>query len=245
MGGTAFTINTTTSGNPHLAAQPVLHGAPLDQAGLVVYAVHGRGQGPAFMVEQADRVHLPGVAWVCPRADAETWYPQSFLAPLEENQPHLDHALDTVRTHLADLGLMGWASRDVVLFGFSQGACLLTEHLLREQPSYASAFLHTGGYLGPDARSWTAAPDTALAGTEIVLLCAEEDEFVPLPRVEESAGALATLGAKIEFTTYGDPSHHLNEDSIVRLRRMLRTRLLERVEIVREAGQPDGQPSEC
>lgn len=235
MGGTAF---TTTPENPHLTAPPVLHGAPLDQAGLVVYAVHGRTQGPAFMVEQADRVNLPGVAWVCPQADADTWYPQGFLAPLDDNQPRLDQALDTVRTHLADLGRTGWASRDVVLFGFSQGACLLAEYLLRDQPSCASAFLHTGGYLGPGKRPWPAVPETGLPGTEIVLLCAEEDEFVPLDRAEPTAGALASLGARIEFTTYDDPLHHLNEDSIVRLRRMLRTRLLERVEIVAEAEHP-------
>ncbi|MFE9445871.1 alpha/beta hydrolase [Streptomyces sp. NPDC006602] len=227
MDGTAF---TTAADNPHLAGPPVLHGAPLDRAGLVVYAVHGRGQGPAFMVEQADRVNLPGVAWVAPGADADTWYPRSFLAPLEENQPRLDQALDTVRAHLADLGRMGWASRDVVLFGFSQGACLLSEYLLRDQPSCAGAFLHTGGHLGPRARPWSAAPETGLPGTEIVLLCAEEDEFVPLARAEKTAGALAFLGARIELTTYDDPLHRLNEDSIVRLRRMLRSRLLDRVE---------------
>jgi predicted esterase len=240
MGETAF---TTAPNNPHLAGPPVLRGAPLDQAGLVVYAVHGRGQGPAFMVEQADRVNLPGVAWVVPGADADTWYPQSFLAPLEENQPRLDQALDTVRTHLADLGRMGWASRDVVLFGFSQGACLLAEYLLRDQPSCAGAFLHTGGHLGPDARSWSPEPGTGLPGTEIVLLSAEEDEFVPLVRAEKTAGALAALGARIELTTYDDPLHHLNEDSIVRLRRMLRSRLLDRVEVAAEAEYP-GHTSE-
>ncbi|WP_217238003.1 alpha/beta hydrolase [Streptomyces sp. AC555_RSS877] len=230
MDGTDTTDFTTASDNPHLSRPPVLHGAPLAEAGLVVYAVHGRGQGPAFMVEQADRVGLPGVAWVAPRAAADTWYPQSFLAPPAENQPHLDHALDAVRTHLADLVRLGRAPREVVLFGFSQGACLLAEYLLRDQPACASAFLHTGGYLGPGARPSSAAPGGALSGTEIVLLCAEEDEFVPLVRVEKTAGTLAALGARIELTTYDDPLHHLNEDSVVRLRRMLRSRLLERTE---------------
>lgn len=231
MDTTTFTV---APANPHLADPPVLHGAPLTEAGLVVYAVHGRGQGPSFMVEQADRVNLPGVAWVAPRADADTWYPQSFLEPIEQNQPRLDHALDAVRSHLADLGRMGWAPRDVVLFGFSQGACLLAEYLLREQPSCAGVFLHTGGYLGPEPRPWAAVPESGLPGTEAVLLCAEKDEFVPLVRVEKTAGALASLGARIELTTYDDPLHHLNEDSIVRLRRMVRKRLLERVEVVPE-----------
>ncbi|WP_188189671.1 alpha/beta hydrolase [Nonomuraea sp. SYSU D8015] len=92
-----------------------------------------------------------------------------------------------MRTHLADLGRMGWAPRDVVLFGFSQGACLLAEYLLREQPSCAGVFLHTGGYLGPEPRPWAAVPGGGLPGTEAVLLCAEEDEFVPLARVEKTA----------------------------------------------------------
>ncbi|MFF9036050.1 alpha/beta hydrolase [Streptomyces sp. NPDC014892] len=236
--GTETTAFTTTPDNPHLARPPLLYGAPLDRAGLVVYAVHGRGQGPGFMVEQAERVNLPGVAWVVPGADSDTWYPRGFLAPLEENQPHLDHALDTVRAHLADLEGMGWAARDVVLFGFSQGACLLSEYLLREQPSCAGAFLHTGGHLGPVAKPWSARPDSGLPGTEIVLLCAQEDEFVPLVRAERTAGALASLGARIELTTYDDPLHHLNEDSVVRLRRMLRTRLLERAEAVAESAHP-------
>jgi predicted esterase len=241
---TETTAFTTAPDNPHLARPPLLHGAPLDRAGLVVYAVHGRGQGPAFMVEQADRVGLPGVAWVVPGADGDTWYPRGFLAPLEENQPHLDHALETVRTHLADLERMGWAARDVVLFGFSQGACLLSEYLLREQPSCAGAFLHTGGHLGPVAKPWPARPESGLTGTEFVLLCAEEDEFVPLVRAERTAGALASLGARIELTTYDDPLHHLNEDSIVRLRRMLRTRLLERAEEVTQGAHPrESRPS--
>ncbi|MEU6228021.1 hypothetical protein [Streptomyces sp. NPDC047042] len=231
----AFTL---TPDNPHLTRPPLLHGAPLDRAGLVVYAVHGRGQGPGFMIEQADRVHLPGVAWVVPGADADTWYPRGFLAPLEENQPRLDQALETVRTHLADLERMGWPARNVVLFGFSQGACLLSEYLLRDQPVCAGAFLHTGGHLGPEAKPWPAGPENGLAGTEIVLLCANEDEFVPLVRAERTAGALASLGARIELTTYDDPLHHLNEDSVVRLRRMLRTRLLERVDTVAESTHP-------
>jgi hypothetical protein len=61
---------------------------------------------------------------------------------------------------------------------------------------------------------------------------AEEDQFVPLARVDKTAGARAALGARIELTSYDDPLHQINDDSIVRLRRMLRKRLLERVEIV-------------
>jgi len=47
-----------TQSNPHLAQDTVLYGAPLAHAGLVVYAVHGRSQSPAFMQELADRIGL-------------------------------------------------------------------------------------------------------------------------------------------------------------------------------------------
>jgi phospholipase/carboxylesterase len=236
MSFASFTVDPT---NPHLAAAPVVGGTPLEEASLVIYAVHGRDQGPDFMVEQAERVNLPGLAWVFPRAAEHTWYPHSFLVPLSENQPALDHALSAVHTHMTDLARMGYGTQDVVLFGFSQGACLLAEFLLRQQLQLAGAFLHTGGYLGPAARSWEVV-GAGLRDVSVVLVCAEEDELVPLPRVQLTAGALAGLGARIELTTYDDTHHHLNDDSIGRLRRMLRTRLLTKRDLV-VRGDEDGQ----
>ena len=214
---------TTDRRNPHLARQPVLLGAPLHQARTVVYAVHGRGQGAGFMVEQAERVGVLGVAWVLPQAHEDSWYPLSFLEPSTANQPYLDQSLEMVGVHAADLVRMGRDPGATVLFGFSQGACLLAEYLLRVQPRCAGAFLHTGGYVGADHRPWARVGD-GLSGAEVILHCAEDDEFVPLSRVQETAGALAGVSARIELTTYDDPVHHLNEDSIVRLRRMLTSR---------------------
>ena len=52
--------------NPHLMHEPLWYGTPLEDAALVVYAVHGRGQFPAFMAQVADRVDMPEVAWAHP-----------------------------------------------------------------------------------------------------------------------------------------------------------------------------------
>nr|WP_231710073.1 phospholipase [Arthrobacter zhangbolii] len=187
---------------------------------MVVYAVHGRGQSPDFMKDVADRVDLPDLAWVLPAAHNKSWYPQSFLAPIEDNQPELDVALETVRSHLAVL--LGRDGPPVGVLGFSQGACLLSEYLLRERPPLAGAVLHTGGYLGPAPRAWPVNPD--LSGLAVELLTSQDDAWVPLHRVEATALAFRSLGATVELTTYDDPEHHLNDDSIRMIRRYLRQR---------------------
>jgi len=208
--------------NPHLTHKPVRYGTPPATAKVVVYAVHGRGQSPAFMAEVADRVGLDDVAWVLPAAHDASWYPQGFLAPLQDNQPALDNALDTVREHLAPL--LTPERPPVVVLGFSQGACLLTEYLLRDQPRLAGAVLHTGGYLGPEEREWDTTPGRGLSHLVVEMFTAQEDAWVPLHRVEATSTALRALGATVELTVYDDPDHHLNDDSIAMIRRYLRHR---------------------
>lgn len=208
--------------NPHLTHEPVQHGTPPESAALVVYAVHGRGQSPAFMAELADRIDLPGVAWILPQAHDFSWYPQSFLVPLAENQPDVDHALEAVRTHVR--ALLDVDGPPVVVLGFSQGACLLSEWLLRDQPRLAGAVLHTGGYLGPHERTWDSAAERGLAGQVVEMFTAQEDAWVPLHRVEATSTAFRTLGATVELTVYDDPDHHLNDDSVRMIRRYLRHR---------------------
>lgn len=202
--------------NMHLAHPLTHHGAPSDTADLIVYAVHGRGQSPEFMAEVADRVALPRVAWVLPRAHEGSWYPEGFLAPTSENQPHLGHALDTVRTHLEQL--LGEHSAPVVVFGFSQGACLLSEYLLLDQPSLAGAVIHTGGYLGPSEQDWLTGSAEGLSGLDMQVMTARNDSWVPLHRVQATESAFRSLGVSVESTVYDDLEHHINDDAIRKIR---------------------------
>lgn len=206
--------------NPHLARTPRQYGASLRDAGLVVYAVHGRGQSPDFMAEIADRVNLPGTAWVLPAAHNHSWYPQSFLSPIEENQPALDDALETVRSQLDALRRRN--GPPVVVLGFSQGACLLSEYLLQEQPNVAGAVLHTGGYLGPSERMWDASSQANINGLPVQMFTSQEDAWVPVHRVKATSFAFRALGAAVDLTIYDDPDHHVNDDSICVIRRYLR-----------------------
>lgn len=209
--------------NPHLSTPPVPYGASWEETGVVVYAVHGRGQTPATMMSIARRVDAEGVRWIMPSAHEGSWYPEAFLQPLEANQPRLDQALDVVSQHLTALRADAPPNTPLVLFGFSQGACLLSEYLLREQTACAGAVLHTGGYIGPEEHNWSKRSDE-LIGLPVLMATAIEDDWVPLHRVEATARAFAELGARVELNQYDDSEHHINEDSIIRLRKFLADR---------------------
>lgn len=196
---------------------PHVHGASAGEAALVVYGVHGRGQSPEYIRALAERVGgLEHIRWVMPGAPGDSWYPQGFMARIEDNQPHVGAALHTVRTHLHEL-LSG--QTPVVALGFSQGACLLAEHLLTDQPQVAGIVLHTGGYLGPGHRTFASAP--GYSGIPVAVLTAREDDWVPLHRCEETARALESIGARVELTVYDDIEHHINDDAIRRIRGLL------------------------
>lgn len=201
----------------------VHHGAEPEQARLVVYGVHGRTQSPQFFIDLAQRIGVEGICWWLPSAAGHSWYPGKFMEPFESNQPQLGQALAVVEDQLWKL----LATRDddgapVVVFGFSQGACLLAEYLLTVQPAVDGALLHTGGYLGPRPRSFDAASEPGLSGSAIELFCADEDPWVPLHRVKDTAAAFEGLTTVTTLSVYRDEEHHITEDAVARIREYLR-----------------------
>jgi phospholipase/carboxylesterase len=79
--------------DPH-RNQPVLQrGRALDSAAAAVILVHGRGASADDILGLADEFDLPELAYLAPEAAGHTWYPSSFLAPIEQNQPWLNSAL--------------------------------------------------------------------------------------------------------------------------------------------------------
>ena len=211
--------------NPHLLLPVSRWGAEEADASLVVLALHGRDQDPAFMQEVAERVDLPELAWRFPAADARSWYPLSFLAPVADNEPRLSSALEAVAHQRADLAAAGVGPDRLVLLGFSQGAVVLAEHLVRTAAPCAGAVLLTGGYVGPPGTTRTASGD--LRAVPVLLGSAEADALVPIVRVQETATLLQALGAQVELEVYDDLEHRVSDTAVASTRRVLR-RLLRR-----------------
>src|SRR5205085_472589 len=75
----------------------ILHaGAPLVHARAAAVLVHGRGASAEDILSLADEFGQDDIAYCAPQAPGGSWYPYSFLAPLEQNEPYLSQALATV-----------------------------------------------------------------------------------------------------------------------------------------------------
>lgn len=213
-------MSRADTANPHLTRAAQQWGADPGTARLAVLAVHGRGGDPESMRAVADRVDLPDVTYLAPEADGASWYPERFLQPVAQNEPELTWALEAVDDGLTRLAELGFGRERIVLLGFSQGACLLAEHLSRAAgPTVGGAALLTGGYVGPEGEPRTAAGD--LAGIPVLLACAAEDAWVPLSRVHETARLLQDAQAAVTVEVYDDLDHLVSDAAVAATRRLL------------------------
>src|SRR5260370_32039212 len=55
--------------------------------------MHGRGASAEDILELAAELKQPGFVFLAPQASGHTWYPNSFLAPIESNEPGLSSGL--------------------------------------------------------------------------------------------------------------------------------------------------------
>ena len=185
----------------------------------VALFLHGRGRNPADVLTLAERLALPGLSCLAPAAPGGTWYPQSFLAPFAENQPHLDHALARVASWVAEFEARGYPPERVALVGFSQGACLASEFVRRHPRRWGALVAFTGGVIGPDAQNWT--PSGHLGGTPVLLASADPDAWVPPERVRQTAVLFRAMGGSVDERIYPGLEHAVNEDEIDAARALL------------------------
>src|SRR5688572_28662378 len=143
--------------DPH-AGQPVLHaGAPLKGARLGMILVHGRGASADDIMGVAYELNVDDVACLAPQAAGNTWYPYSFLMPLEHNEPGSTSGLRVLSTLVIRFNEDGIPPERVILLGFSQGACLSLEFAARNARRYGGVIGLSGGVIGPPgtARNYT------------------------------------------------------------------------------------------
>lgn len=187
-------------------------GHPLQEAEAAVVMVHGRGATAESILTLAEEFGRPDLAYVAPQAPGFTWYPYSFLAPIERNEPHLSSALRTLEEVLADLAAAGIPPERTVLLGFSQGACLTLEFAARHAERYAGVVALTGGLIGPPGtpREYPGLFD----GTPVFVGCSDRDPHVPEERVHESAEVFRRMEARVTERIYPGLGHTVNEDEI-------------------------------
>lgn len=214
----------TRSDGPHQGQGVSYAGAPLRAAEAAVVLLHGRGATAQSILDLADDVGVHGVAAVAPQAQYNRWYPQSFLAPIEANEPELSSALAAVDTVVDDLTERGLPRDRIVIGGFSQGACLAAEYVARNPRLYGGLVVLSGGLVGPPGTTFDHTGD--LDGTPVFLGCSDVDPYIPLERVHESRDVFERLGGAVTERVYEGMAHTVNDDEVAFLRGRLQ-RLVE------------------
>lgn len=200
--------------------QPVVtRGRPLAEASAAMILAHGRGATAVSIMDLAELLPHPGMAYLAPQAANNSWYPYSFMNPMEQNEPYLSSALARLETLAAEVEAAGIPAEKLVLAGFSQGACLASEFAARNARRYGGLLLFSGGLIGPPGtpRDYGG----SLEGTPVFIGCSDVDFHIPLERVQETTAVLSQLGAAVTEKIYPGMDHTVIQDEIDQARKLL------------------------
>ncbi|RDZ42605.1 phospholipase [Haloferax sp. Atlit-10N] len=207
--------------DPHEGQEIATGGAPPQVADAAVVMLHGRGSKARHVLTLVDEFLHRGVMYLAPQAAGSSWYPAPATSSIERNEPWLSSALSRVSAALDIAGDAGIPPGRVVLFGFSQGACLAAEFAVRNPRRYGGLVALSGSLLGPDLGSRTHdgdhdghVSDDNLDGTPVFFGSGRDDSRVDLERVEASARVFAALGADATSRLYEGLGHAINDDEI-------------------------------
>lgn len=193
--------------------QTVKAGIPLKQAGKAIVMLHGRGSTAENIIALTRKLHLDNTAIFAPRATKHSWYPYSFLAPVAENQPALNSALEVIDELVTDIVNHGIPTERIYFAGFSQGACLTLEYTARNARKFGGIIAFTGGLIGDklDRKVYSGNFDH----TPILITTGDPDPHVPVDRVEESARILKELNADVTVKVYPGRPHTIQFEEFV------------------------------
>ena len=211
----------TTLIPPH-GAQPVMRaGVDLSSARAAVIMIHGRGAGPANILDLAPHIGHEGVAFLAPAASGGTWYPKSFLSPIEENEPGISSGIAVVHSLIDESIQAGVSAERIVLLGFSQGACLTSTAAQRRPDRYGGIVVFSGGLIGPPGTTWT--EQGSFQSTPVFFGCSDIDAHVPEARVRESAAVFDRMGAAVTVRIFPGMGHLVNDEELAFARDIIAT----------------------
>lgn len=187
-------------------------GLPLSKASKALIMIHGRGASAADILSLRSEFSLGEFYIVALQATNATWYPFSFMAPIQKNEPWLSSAIDLLNSIVADINKAGIKSDKIYLLGFSQGACLTMEFATRNAQKWGGVIAFTGGLIGDRIYKENYKGD--FNGTQVFIGNSDKDPHVPLSRTEESGRIMEERGAIVTLKIYPNMAHTINENEI-------------------------------
>lgn len=198
----------------HEDQQVYTAGEPLKKANKAVVMLHGRGATAQGILELQQ--NLPNAAYLAPQAKNHKWYLNPFMKSVEQNQPHLDSALQKINSIIEKITEYMDKSK-VGLLGFSQGACLASEYTARNPTMYGGVIGFSGGLIGETLREYIG----DMQKTPVFLGCAENDPHIPLKRVNETEQIFETLNADVEKYIFEGSQHGITDHEIKKAREII------------------------
>lgn len=187
-------------------------GKSLNEAEKVLIMIHGRGGSAQDILSLAQHLNVEDYALIAPQATNGSWYPRSFIAPVEENEPWLSSAIENVGKTVNSALDAGIKGENIYFFGFSQGACLSLEFLARNAQKFGGAVAIIGGVIGDKINRENYKGDFAL--TPIFLGTSNPDFHVPVERVYATANILKEMNADVTEKVYANFGHSINQEEI-------------------------------
>lgn len=187
-------------------------GLPLEKAKKAAILIHGRGASAESILSLKSHLNLEGYALLAPQAAGNTWYPFSFMAADVQNKLALENSLNTIKAAWDKITEAGIFAENVILIGFSQGACLSLEFASRNARKLGGVIAFTGGLIGENLQPEKYQGD--FAGTSVFIGSSERDFHVPLARIKASAELMEKMGANVKQLIFEDPEHTIRKEEI-------------------------------
>lgn len=187
-------------------------GKKLSEANRALILIHGRGGSAEDILSLASHLNVEDYALLAPQATNNTWYPYSFLAPPQQNEPGLSSALEMLQALVTEINAEGIPSEKIYFAGFSQGACLTLEFAARNAEKFGGVAAFTGGLIGDEIN-----PENYngnFEGTSIFIGTGNPDPHVPVERVKGSAKILEQMNASVTVKVYDNRPHTISQEEI-------------------------------
>ncbi len=189
----------------------VERGTKLQDAEKAIILIHGRGAPPEDILSLADFFETQNTYIAAPEANQYVWYPLSFLAPRQQNQPWLDSALENINRLISEIEKF-IPTEKIFVMGFSQGACLSAEITSRNARKFGGIGIFTGGLIGDkaDRNNYTG----NFNDTPVYLSNGDNDPHIPLQRTEDTFTIMKDLGAKVTKEVFPGRPHTIMMEEI-------------------------------
>lgn len=187
-------------------------GKDLATAKKILILLHGRGASAQDIIGLAEHLEVKDFAWLAPQATNNTWYPYSFLAPPDQNEPWLTSVLSVMDQVVEKVKQGGVTDQQIYFAGFSQGACLTLEFVTRNARRWGGVVAFTGGLIGD--RVYTERYRGNFDGTPVFIGSSDPDPHVPVQRVQESSKILTSMGAIVTERIFKNMGHTVSLEEI-------------------------------